>query len=436
MIGEIVATPQGRETYKDFDQLAKAALDKARAAHDPEAMVAVATAWPHSLIAEESQFNASEEYYLQSHKLGAEEASYAVGNAMKYLSIAANGSGKFRSQARLAMAMIYAAGKWNAMAQLSLDQLEGVDLQSDFAFADLHGKVSEIVQRIGKLPPLPPPAEICQLKMPVDQLFSISGQSVTVLTDHANNPVRLGEGVLVLKDDRLVLVDTQAKDADAAITWEGLWDAQAPPPSPDNGFYSGQPFSKPVIAGLSSDRKVIGVVGYGYARGLDVRSAKIVWKHALGEYGNPAPNMPLAVGEGVLVYASQSGAVVCVDLATGLLAWTSEPSSAFRGLVGPPTICGGMVLGQCNGGKSLVCWDVRNGKVSGGDPGQQLGDGSIHASRRPGGPGGRRVVGARAGRPSAAGLGCASTRGTRRRRARRRRIASWSCPTVPATRWT
>ncbi len=138
----------------------------------------------------------------------------------------------------------------------------------------------------------------------------------------------------------------------------------APPPSPDNGFYSGQPFSKPVIAGLSSDRKVIGVVGYGYARGLDVRSAKIVWKHALGEYGNPAPNMPLAVGEGVLVYASQSGAVVCVDLATGLLAWTSEPSSAFRGLVGPPTICGGMVLGQCNGGKSLVCWDVRNGKVS------------------------------------------------------------------------
>lgn len=362
LIGDIVDSgPQGRAAYKDFDELAKGNLDKARKAHDPEAMVAVASAWPHSLCADEAQFAAAEEYYRHSLKPGnPEDASAALGSAMKYLSIAADGNGKYRAPARLATAMIYKQSGSLHMAQLSLDQLEGVDPQSDFAFADLHGKAADLLKQVGTSSILPPIPDVSMVKGTLEQLVAISGQSVTILTDQKNAPVRIGDQVLVLRDDRVVLVDTQARDAESAITWSAIWKDSTQQAAADAGVFGG-PLSKRMVAGLSKDKKVIAVVDYEMARGYDVRTAKIVWQHAMGEYGGrPEPGM-MSIGEGMLVSSDQAGRVSCVDLSTGELAWSSEPASALHGLVAPPAISGGMVMARFNGGKGLVCWSLHQG---------------------------------------------------------------------------
>jgi outer membrane protein assembly factor BamB/tetratricopeptide (TPR) repeat protein len=364
LIGEIVDSgAEGRAAYKDFDDLAKAKLEKARQAHDPEAMIAVASAWPHSLYADEAQFTAAQEYYRKSLKPASpEDASVALGNVMKYLSIAANGKGKYRAPARLAIAMIFKQSGSMDMAQLALDQLEGVDPQSEFSFADLHGKLSDLLKQVGPAPVLPPIPDVSMLKGSMEQLYAIPGQSVTVLTDQKNMPVRLGDQVLVLKDDRMVLVDTQARDAESAITWSALSTVHLPPAATDaSAFYS--PQYKHVIAGLSKDKKVIGVVDYETACGLDVRSAKIVWRHAMGEYGGRLEPGMLSIGEGMLVFGDQTGRVCCVDLFTGDLAWSSEPAKAVQGIVVAPTISNGMVMARCNGGRCLVCWDIKSGKI-------------------------------------------------------------------------
>ena len=366
LIGEIVDSgAPGRAAYKEFDDLAKASLDKARAAHDPEAMIALAVTWPHSLYADEAQFTAAEEYYRRSLKAASpEDGSVAIGSAMKYLSIAANENGKYRVPARLAIAMIYKQTNSLAMAQISLNQLEGVDPQSDFAFADLHGKVADLLKQIGPNPIVPAVPDVSMIKGSLDQLYAIPGQSVSILTDQKGTPVRLGDQVLVLRDDRLVLVDTQARDPESAITWSALWTDRTPPaPADGSGFYN--PQFKHVIAGLSKDKKVIGVVGYdaqgaAMARGYDVRTAKLVWQHPTG--GRPDPGM-MSIGEGVLIFSELAGRVSCVDLSTGVLAWAWDPTSALQGVVAPPTISGGMALARCNGGKAMVCWDLKSGKI-------------------------------------------------------------------------
>ena len=389
LIGEIVDSgTEGRAAYKDFDDLAKGNLDKARQAHDPEAMIAVASAWPHSLYAGEAQFAAAQEYYRKALKAAnPEDASVALGNVMKYLSIAAYEKGKYRASARLAIAMIFTQSGSLQLAQLALDQLEGVDPQSEFSFADLHGKLSDLLKQVGPAPALPPIPDVSMLKGSMEQLYAIPGQSMNILTDQKNMPVRLGDQVLVLKDDRLVLVDTQARDSESAITWSALSTVHLPPaPIDASAFYS--PQYKHVIAGLSKDKKVIGVVDYETACGLDVRSAKIVWRHAMGEYGGRLEPGMLSIGEGMLVSSDQTGKVSCVDLSTGELAWSSVPTSAVRGMVVAPTISNGMVMARCNGGRCLVCWDIKSGKIlatieSKKDPANGSGNGSANGMFTP-----------------------------------------------------
>jgi outer membrane protein assembly factor BamB len=65
----------------------------------------------------------------------------------------------------------------------------------------------------------------------------------------------------------------------------------------------------------------------------------------------------------MLVLADAGGKVVCVDLGTGQTLWVSEPDSATSGLVHPPEIEHGMVLGLCNAGRSLACWNLSSGKL-------------------------------------------------------------------------
>ncbi len=367
LIGEIVDSgPEGRAAYKEFDDLAKGKLDKARQGHDPDAMIAVATAWPHSLYADEAQFDAAQEFYRQALKApNPEDASVALGSAMKYLSIASYGNGKYRAPARLAIAMIFKQSGSLDMAQLALDQLEGVDPQSDFAFADLHGKLSDLLKQVGTNSTLPPIPDVSMIKGPLDQLLSIPGQTVMILTDQKNAPVRIGDQVLVLRDDvpenRVLLVDTQARDAVSAITWSALSTVHLPQAAADAGIFN-SPY-KHVIAGLSKDKKVIGVVDNETACGYDVRTAKIVWRHAMGEYGGrPEPGM-MSIGEGMLVSSDQTGRVSCVDLSTGELAWASEPAAPNHGVIAPPAISGGMVMARCNGGKGLICWSIKSGKI-------------------------------------------------------------------------
>jgi outer membrane protein assembly factor BamB len=196
----------------------------------------------------------------------------------------------------------------------------------------------------------------------LEQLYSIPGQSVMILTDQKNAPVRLGDQVLALKDDRLVLVDTQAHNAESAITWAALSTVRLLPIPQDASVFSTPPFKR-VIAGLSKDKKVIAVVDHETASGRDARTSRIVWRHEMGEYGGRPERGMMSVGEGMLVSSDQEGRVSCVDLSTGELAWSSNPTSPSQWVVAPPTISGGMVLARCNNGRWLVCWNLKSGKI-------------------------------------------------------------------------
>jgi len=375
-IGAIVSTPAGRAAYAEHDQAARAAMDQALTAGDATALEQVADRWPHSLHAEAALFRAAEAYARQLESLEGEPRREAMGRIVATLSRILHGGNEAGTQASLALALVWSRGGVRSLAELALsnldtDQLKAIQAQP-FAFADYTGTVGELVTAIQTRPSdgpraMPAVAPVSHLPKTWETLFEIKDQNTFILTDQDFEPVRLMDQVLALKDQRLVLVDTQAKEASGAAKWSAVSTVS---PRVLGGDELMIPAGR-VVAGLSPEGNVLCVADRESVSGVDVGTQKILWQKKMSDLGVSSAQF-ISIGQGVLLVNDKAaGRLVCVSLGTGEVMWQSPMSSAFAQLAQPVAVRGGLVLAISGNGQALLGWDLASGKVVADIPARQ-----------------------------------------------------------------
>jgi hypothetical protein len=367
-IGAIVATSAGRAAYAGHDAAAKAAMDQALASRDAAALEQVAGRWPHSLHAEASLFEAAQTYTRQLDSLDGPDRQETMGRIVATLSRIMHSGSDMSTQASLALAMVWSRGGVRSLADLAMSGLDADQLKAmedkPFAFADYTGTVGELMTvmptwQSAATGAMPAVAPIHALPRTWETLFEVKDQNTFVLTDQHYEPVRLMDQVLALKDQRLVLVDTQARDSASAVRWSAVGTVALRTLRGDD---STVPAGR-LIAGLSEAGNVICVADRESASGVDIGTQKIIWQKKMSDLGVGSPQF-MSVGQGrLLVNDSAAGRLVCVDVATGEVVWRSQMSSAFNGLAQPIAVRGDVAMVVASNGLAMLCLDLTNGKA-------------------------------------------------------------------------
>jgi len=365
-ISEIVSSLPGRTAYVKYDAAAKTALDRASAANDAAALEQVADQWPHSLHADTALFRAAEAYTLALPSLTDEKRQEAMGRIVATLSGLTHGGGEMSVRASLALALVWSRGGVKSFADLAIsnldvDQVEAMRDQS-FTFAEYTGTIGELLATVAERPGAATAVPTVLVSAPPatwETLFDVKDQNTFIVTDQNYEPVRLMDQVLALKDQRLVLVDTQARDATSAARWTAV--------SPvslrmlDGGRKAP---AERFVAGLSRDGNVLCVADRESVSGIDVGSQRIIWQKKMGaDLGVPSPQF-LSIEQGLLLVNDLSSAkLVCVELSTGEMVWQSPLGSFGSTLSQPVSVSGGVAMAVNADGRALLCWDLSNGKV-------------------------------------------------------------------------
>ena len=386
----------GPGIYAQFDGRAKTALDKARKAGDPEAMVAVARQWEHSSVADDALFAAAETYYMQAlplhdkaaklkargTKLGdqgrdmveqaqtlSRQAESLFSKAVHDLSEVANRpDSELRLAANVAVAVIYARRGYETTASITCDEIrrlckqrKGWSLDAKVRFGEINGTVEGILKSVesGKLPaPTIAPTDTSSISLPLRKVFTITDTSVQVLRDQDYRPVRMGQFIFVVKGANVLLFDTLADNEETAVRWSGMTTVD---PAEQERYYSYPPGWR-LVGALSKNNKVLVIADRKSVAGLDVQSGKVKWRTELGEVGVSKFGC-ISTGDGVMLVASQDGNMSCMDLATGQVRWQARLSGRNRYLSGSPYIGGGVVLAVNNSGREVNCYSLRTGKL-------------------------------------------------------------------------
>jgi outer membrane protein assembly factor BamB len=362
----------GRTCYAKFDALAKEALTKAEAEGDPQKILAVEKTWPNSEWADDSLFRAAEAYYLSALDFNDKAAGTADKAAAAECAAKADDhlaearrllyrvshlpDSPFRVSASMALATIYARGGWVTLARRECGTLVEVDGQTEVAFANVKGKLADVLKTIeGSLAgPVRFMKVISRIDTPLAEIFSLKGESVTILRDQEYRPVRIGEKIAVIKDSDVFLMETTSgTEADALAGWKGL----ASLDKNDMIQFAYSPPGMRLVGGLSKDQKTLVVADRKSIRGLDVVSAKVSWETRMENIGIRAFYC-MAVGDGVLMVVDQAGKLVCVDMADGKVKGQNDLVGQNRMPIGPPQIAGQIAVLRYNGGRSVACFDL------------------------------------------------------------------------------
>jgi outer membrane protein assembly factor BamB/tetratricopeptide (TPR) repeat protein len=380
LIGGVIRA-YGREPYAAQDALAKAALDDARQKGDEQLLARVGQRWPDSVWADASILMAAEGLYRKSAEEKKDAAEEKSAQVRKWLAPLAMESGDptIRISACIGMAAVYARGGWVGAADTNMQKARelatevsgGAGGGLEVSFADLHGKLDDVLKQIGDgkfTRTLRPAQDVSSITMPLVPALSFRDENWSILRDQDNRPIRMGEKVLMLQGNRAVMVSTVANDPNQAVDWQALT-------SVDQALlrqYSAMPTTMKLVAGLSRDEKVVAVCDRASIRGFAVQTAKALWSQTMDRLDMSGGPYAMAIGDGYAVLVNSGGDVACLDVGTGQLLWKgvslsgqpNQPQSKCPST--PPQIVGGKILICHNYGRSLTCLDAAdNGRVIG-----------------------------------------------------------------------
>ncbi|MFB3892997.1 MAG: PQQ-binding-like beta-propeller repeat protein [Phycisphaerae bacterium] len=364
-LGKLIAR-HGRACYASFDALAEEEYKKQLAAGNPEALEAVEQRWPNSAVAYDAVFAAAEINYKSALSAGGQDTKFQEQAVRLLTKVSNEPTAPKRVSATVALADIYARqGSKAYVAYLlgPLRELADTAPQTEVAFADVKGKLGEMIKKIdgGNLPKLPAAiTAISAIETPLREIFTAADADLFILRDQDYNPIRIGETIAVLQGNRVILANTAANtEKEALANWSGLTTADAAT------FRQRQmPPATGLVAGLSADGAILAVANHDSVTGLEISTAKIKWRvERMNDVGLSGAQI-LTIGAGKLVAIDQMGKMTCVDLSNGSNPWqASLRYNRNMGQIGLPQIGGGMVALTYNNMRKLAVYNLDNGKI-------------------------------------------------------------------------
>jgi len=367
LIGEMI-DDRGQACYRTCDGRAKSALDAALASGDGEAMVAVADRYRHSAWAPLALLRAAESEYLHAVDNAAPDRKRErLGAAGRILSRL---SGEYprsalKPSAFLGRAMVYRQIK-PSLACLGMGDMRDLAPTTRVAFADVRGTAGDILREFGAgqigVAPRPAPP-LGRIAPPLAQLYR-GGSGPVVLRDADGRPVRAGDSLFMLQDDKLVRFDPYAPSYTKGVIWEAPLGAK----SHERYLYSFQGWPLSMLSGVTRDGSTLVMACRAGIWAIDVKTGKRRWQ--LGRSSTTVQRMhSMAMGGGQLVIQSTSGAtgrMIALDMATGKPLWNQSVTGADYPWIAPPRIGGGLVVsvhGRTNW--SVSVYEQSGGKLLG-----------------------------------------------------------------------
>ena len=352
----------GQKVYAIEDAKAEDALRKARDGADPQALERLAQRWPNSKWTDDAQFYAAELLYLEGTKAAGVQAETIFTRTRRLLWAVSNiQASELRVSAVVGLAAICSRSGWQLVASQTLDQVRSLPGDTPVKFADIQGRLADLIKKIeaGKItsPPAPGGAKVLHIQaiLPeLDRVYALAGEQVILLRDQDGQPVRVGQKLVALNGKRAILLDTASQTAPDENGWSALVSLEG---EPNVWMMAGAN----LVGTLSGDGKSVLVAYRTSLRRFDLATAKLTLDVKLGDLGAPSPAQ-MAIDPRVLVVVDSSGKIICVNLADGSRRWEAN-MGAGRGASSPPDITKDHVLIRDRTCRQLLLLDLPSGKV-------------------------------------------------------------------------
>ncbi|HQL73455.1 MAG: outer membrane biogenesis protein BamB [Planctomycetes bacterium ADurb.Bin126] len=353
----------GQQVYAAWDAKAEQALVAGRDGRDAEALMRVAQQWPNSKWADDAQFYAAELLYGKSQSASGVQAESMLTQTRRLLwQVSRLQTSELRVSAVVGLAAICARRGWQLVASQTLDQVREMAPETSVKFADIQGKLGDLIKRIesGKIGPTPPSPDlrdqaIQALLAPVQKLWDIVDEKLVVLRDQDGQAVRAGQKLIALNGKRAILLDTASPKAPDEKDWSALVPLEV---DPNRAFIVS---GSNLVGSLSADGKSVLVAYRTALRRFELSSGRLTLDKKLADFGAPSPSQ-MSITPRELVVVDSSGTIVCVDLTSGELRWKAA-SGAGRGALLPPEIACGCVLVRDRTFRQMLLLSLDKGRV-------------------------------------------------------------------------
>ena len=309
----------GREFYEAVEKRAAEALAAARKSGEPSELTAVRDRWPNSRAANGALYAAAEIHYERGRERDDAEGREHVKAARELLSkLCRVDEPVIRLSAGTVLAVIY---QREGHVNLAADRRRAVEADPDYdaslkvEFADIAGPAGELLRSLEHEPDEPAEAARALGGLPLAEAWSIGPEAV-LARDQDGRAVRVGDRIVVLRGNEVLLLDPSASDSDTAVVWRGR-----SPGGPSR--LRDIVWGRRLVFGFSNDVVVVAQPGMAY--GFEADTGKRLWRRKVGrDLGMDAVRL-LAVDAGLLL-AGEGRLEGAVDTTTGeVLQWRARP---------------------------------------------------------------------------------------------------------------
>ena len=363
----------GQDAYAEFDAKAKSAMDKALAAKDVQALLAVEQHYPHSQYADDMLFAGAEPAYREA--LARPELDREAREFLRESQVCLAELPELPQQP----AGPVRQGRPGDDPVAAEPQAGPADLPAGPPVG-AEGRPGEVrrLRRAGgraRSPgssaartPRTTPAACAEppppLGLPLEVVYTVKDPAAEILRDGQGRPVQFGPRVMVISGGEVLCLDTQHSQYEVgkAIQWKGLTGIVAKVPA--------QPLpvsnAARLVGQLTSDGRQLAVATPEQLALLETQGGRAVYQKKLADIDvyNPA----LMAGDGdYMVFAERAPArLKCVNLVKGTLAWFAQPPAGKvpqpQGWAGTLQASAGLVLCQDSQARWLGCYDLATGK--------------------------------------------------------------------------
>jgi len=378
----------GREVYAAFDAKAKAALTRARASGDTQALQAARRRYRYSQWVAEMLLTAAETLYTGNAR-DSRPRTDQLGEALALLGELVDEfpDSPWALNAKAGQALIQLQTNPAIAQSLCAYSFTAAEKARRAKFGDFDGPVRQLLEKMAKAagqPVEPAPAEpMGALAPPLRRVYQIPDATARILRDPRGQAVQLGPRVLLLLSaGGLTCLDMreQTPVAGAALQWTTrLTDEKPPAPKPDGEDPPAanppppKPAAKPAgeeatggldpIGHLLDGGRTVAVIAGGALHVFDTDTGRMKQRHALAAFGLAKVTAVIGHGDRI-IFGRADGALQCIRIAAdgeAVKDW-SAAGADNRGPVrlragGGYVVCVNLVLRRAR------CYDVRSGKL-------------------------------------------------------------------------